>query len=64
MNIKYEFADGTRTEVEVAEDIRTIIIDSRKAEHAADVRGQYHYGWSIDATKYEGVHFIDPDGSP
>ena len=34
MKIKYVFANGDTSEVEVSEEIGAIIIDSRKAEHA------------------------------
>jgi len=53
MKIKYEFADGTTSEVEVSDDIGSVIIDSRKAEHAADERERYHREFSMDALDYE-----------
>ena len=54
MKIKYAFLDGATTEVEVSEEIGTVIIDSRKAEHAQDERQRYHCPYSYDAIDYEG----------
>ena len=42
MKIKYTFADGTTTEVEVSEEVGAVVIESRKAEHAQDERQRYH----------------------
>jgi len=53
MKIKYEFADGTSSEVEVSGDIGSVIIDSRKAEHAANERERYHREFSLDARNSE-----------
>ena len=38
MKIKYEFADGTVSEVEVSDEIGTVIIESRRDEHNGDRR--------------------------
>ena len=54
MKIKYAFLDGATTEVEVSEEIGTVIIDSRKAEHAQDERQRYHCPYSYDAIDDEG----------
>lgn len=61
MKIKYKFADGTTTEVEVSEEIGAVIIDSRKAEHAQDERHRYHCPYSYDAIDYEGKEYADND---
>ena len=55
MKIKYEFADGTVSEVEVSTEIGSVIIEFRKAEHAADERRRCHCPYSIDALTYEGT---------
>jgi DNA-directed RNA polymerase specialized sigma24 family protein len=60
MKIKYEFADGTVSEVEVSTEIGSVIIESRKAEHAADERRRCHCPYSIDALTYEGMEYADP----
>ena len=56
MKIKYEFNTGEITEVEVSEEIGTVIIDSRKAEHAQEERNRYHC-YSLDAIDYEGLEY-------
>lgn len=61
MKIKYKFADGTTTEVEVSEEIGAVIIDSRKAEHAQDERQRYHCPYSYDAIDYEGEEYATDD---
>ena len=38
MKIKYKFATGEATEVEVSEEIGTVILDSKRAEHAGNER--------------------------
>ena len=62
MKIKYEFADGTISEVEVSTEIGSVIIESRKAEHAADERERYHREFSMDAAEYEGVDWAETIG--
>lgn len=54
MIIKYKFATGEETEVEVSEEIGTVILESRRAEHAGNERERYHRAFSIDAMLYEG----------
>ncbi len=61
MKIKYKFADGTTTEVEVSEEIGAVIIDSRKAEHAQGERQRYHCPYSYDAIDYEGEEYATDD---
>lgn len=61
MKIKYQFADGTTTEVEVSGEIGAVIIESRKAEHAQDERQRYHCPYSYDAIDYEGEEYATDD---
>ena len=56
MKIKYVFANGDTSEVEVSEEIGAIIIDSRKAEHAQQEKERYHC-YSLDANDYEGNEY-------
>ena len=42
MKIKYTFATGENTEVEVNDEIGTIILDSRRIESNADRKERYH----------------------
>ena len=42
MKIKYKFATGEVTEVEVSDEIGAVITASRKAEHALEERNRYH----------------------
>jgi len=60
MKIKYEFANGETSEVEVEEDVGTLIIDSRKVEHAQEQKQRRHC-ISLDAIEYEGIGFADPE---
>ena len=53
MLIKYEFNDGTVSEVEVSEEIGEFIVQSRREEHALDERERYHRKFSIDGANYE-----------
>lgn len=55
MKITYKFVDGTVSEVEVSTEIGSVIIESRKAEHAADERERYHREFSMDGAEYEGT---------
>ena len=55
MKIKYKFLDGTVSEVEVSDEIGMVIIDSRKAEHAANERERYYREFSIDTAEYENI---------
>ena len=51
MKIKYEFADGTVSEVEVEESIGAAIIDSRRKEDNLSRKERYHC-YSLDAMPY------------
>ncbi len=60
MLIKYKFADGTVTEVEVSEEIGAVITASRRVEHALAERNRYHC-YSLDAILYEGNEYGECD---
>ena len=60
MKIRYTFADDTTSEVEVSEEIGTLIMDSRREESNGDRKERYHC-WSMDAVDYEGLEYSIPD---
>ncbi len=58
MKIKYTFATGENTEVEVSDEIGTIILDSRRKEKNRD-RMEERHCYSMDAIVYEGMEYAD-----
>ena len=58
MKIKYEFADGTVSEVEVEESIGAVIIEDRRLEDKLSCRERYHC-YSLDAAQFEGMEYAD-----
>lgn len=58
MKIKYEFADGTVSEVEVEESIGAVIIESRRKEDNLSRKERYHC-YSLDSAQFEGMDFAD-----
>ena len=64
MKIKYKFATGEVTEVEVSKEIGTVILDSRRAEHAGNERERYHRAFSLDDAEYEGATFASTTSDP
>lgn len=56
MEIKWTFADGTTSVVEVEDDIGNYILDSRRAEDSADRQHRRHF-LSMDALLYEGEEY-------
>ena len=60
MIIKYKFSTGEVTEVEVSEEIGTVILDSRREEHASNERHRYHTAFSLDDMDYEDKDLISP----
>jgi len=60
MKITYQFANGDVSEVEVSEEVGTVIVDSRRKEDNLDRKERYHC-YSYDAIAYEGEEFADPD---
>ena len=51
MKIKYEFATGDVTEIEVEDSIGEIILESRRLESNGDRKERYHC-YSLDALQY------------
>ena len=60
MKIKYTFANGDVSEVEVSDEVGTVIVDSRRKEENLDRKERYHC-YSYDAIDYEGEEYADPD---
>lgn len=60
MKIKYEFATGDATEVDVSEEIGAMVIDSRREEESSDRKERRHC-YSLDAIDYEGLEYSTPD---
>jgi len=58
MIIKYKFATGEVTEVEVSDEIGTVILDSRREEHADNERHRYHTAFSLDDMTYEDKDYL------
>lgn len=56
MKIKYEFADGTVSEVEVEESIGIVIIEDRRLEDNLTRKECYHCH-SLDAAEFEGSDY-------
>jgi len=56
MKIKYVFVNGEVAEVDVEEKFGTVIVESRKEEHAGDEKQRYHC-FSYDSITYEGKEF-------
>lgn len=63
MIIRYKFATGEVTEVEVSDEIGAVITASRRAEHALEERNRYHC-YSLDAIDYEGHEYGECDEYP
>ena len=64
MIIKYKFATGEVTEVEVSDEIGTVILDSRREEHANNERHRYHTAFSLDDMTYEDKYYFFADDNP
>lgn len=58
MKIKYEFADGTVSEVEVEESIGAVIIEDRRLEDNLSRKERYHC-YSLEAAEFEGMGYAD-----
>ena len=65
MKIKYEFINGDKSEIEVADEIGMIISDSRRKEENSE-RNTRRHCYSIDALKYgdKYVHIPYSDETP
>lgn len=64
MIIKYKFATGEVTEVEVSDEIGTVILDSRREEHANNERHRYHIAFSLDDMAYEDKDYFSATDDP
>ena len=64
MIIKYKFATGEVTEVEVSDEIGTVILDSRREEHANNERHPYHTAFSLDDMTYEDKDYFSAGDNP
>ncbi|MCX4325584.1 MAG: hypothetical protein OSJ59_21935, partial [Lachnospiraceae bacterium] len=60
MKIRYEFVDGEISEVEVAEEIGSVIVESRRLEDNLSRKERYHC-YSLDAVDFEGNEYADRD---
>lgn len=60
MKIRYEFVDGKISEVEVAEEIGNVIVESRRLEDNLSRKERYHC-YSLDAVDFEGNEYADRD---
>ena len=56
MIVNYRFVNGETAEVEVAEEIGSMIMESRRKEEAAEKYAHRHC-LSIDALQYEGLDY-------
>ena len=61
MIIKYKFVTEETIEVEVSDEIASIVLDSRKAEHAGNEKQRYHTAFSLNDAVYEGNIFSSGD---
>lgn len=60
MKINYTFVNGETSEIEVSEEIGTMILDSRREESNLDRKERYHC-YSLDAADFEGLEMADPN---
>ena len=60
MKIKYKFITGEVTEIEVDENIGTVILDSRRLESNQDRKERYHC-YSIEGAAYEGMDYASDE---
>lgn len=60
MKINYTFANGEVSDVEVSEEIGTVILDSRREESNLDRKERYHC-YSLDGAEFEGMEMAEDD---
>lgn len=60
MLIKYKFADGTITEVEVEESIGAVVVEMNRIDSNADRKERYHCCHSDDI-EFEGKDYSSPE---
>lgn len=58
MKIKYIFANGEKSEVEVSEKIGNVVVDSRRIEDNLDRKERSHC-YSMNAANFEGDDYAD-----
>ena len=58
MKIKYQFANGEVSEVEVEETVGNVLLESRRKEDNLSRKERYHC-YSLDAVEYEGAEYAD-----
>ncbi len=58
MQIKYEFVNGEKTDVEIDDAIGMVILDSRRIEANKNRRERYHC-YSIEGADFEGEKYFD-----
>lgn len=56
MQIKYEFVNGERTDIEVDGAIGMVILESRRAEENGNRKERYHC-YSLEGAEYEGEDY-------
>ena len=61
MEVKYKFANGEESYVEVSEEIGAAILESRRKEGNLNKKEYRHSAYSIDALIYEGEELADRD---
>nr|DAT74903.1 MAG TPA: RNA polymerase sigma factor [Caudoviricetes sp.] len=63
MIIKYNFANGENSEVEVNEEIGRVLLDMDRLESNGDRKQRYHC-YSMDAADYEGSDYASDEDIP
>ena len=61
MEIKYKFANGEESYVEVSEEIGVAILEAGRKEKNLNKKEYRHSAYSIDALVYEGEELADRD---
>ncbi len=64
IKVKYEFADGMVSEIEVSEELGAYITASRREEENYERKTRYHCTVSLDSLEYEGEWFADESHNP
>ncbi len=64
IKVKYEFADGTVSEIEVNDELGAYITASRREEENYERKTRYHCPVSLDSLEFEGDAFADDTYSP
>ena len=63
MKVKYEFNTGEIMEVEVSEEIGSVILDMERKESNLERKERYHC-YSMDAADYEGEDYASDEDIP